>query len=101
MSPKHDPKSALARFSLEVLSLKGSIMSDNTIATSVLLVNCLMDDMRTSKHNKLNRLMERKREVDVSNNAPSESTNPSKSMIDVVYKMTNDDIYGNLESFEF
>ncbi|ERL94107.1 hypothetical protein D910_11389 [Dendroctonus ponderosae] len=48
----------LARFSLEGLAVKGRILSDQSIVASVLLVNCLLDDMRKGREGKLNRLIE-------------------------------------------
>jgi hypothetical protein len=45
-SSLHLPENGLGRFTLEILSLKGSILSDGSIITSILLVDCRLDDTR-------------------------------------------------------
>ncbi|KAF2903862.1 hypothetical protein ILUMI_02321 [Ignelater luminosus] len=104
-SPAHDPKNALVRFQLEVLSIKGRILSDNSIVTSVLLVNCLMDDMRKGREKKLTRLIERKHDsfdVDVpADSASSESVAPVRSMIDITFQLKDNDMFADVRVYSF
>ncbi|KAF5306759.1 hypothetical protein FQA39_LY01517 [Lamprigera yunnana] len=103
-SPMHDPKNGLARFSLEVLSIKGRILSDNAIACSVLLVNCLMDDLRKDREGKLTRLMERKVELHSdkpSTSISSDTLEPVKSMIDVTFQQKGTDMFVDVRVFSF
>lgn len=83
---------------MEVLSIKGRILSDNSIVTSVLLVNCLMDDMRKGRENKLTRLIERKHDsfdVDVpAHSTSSESVGPIRSMVDITFQLKDNDMFG-------
>lgn len=98
MALAHDLKDALARFSLEVLSIKGRILSDGSIATSILLVNCLMDDMRQGRENKLHRLIERKQdeqEETISLSTSIDSLAPVKSMVDITFQLKQNDMFGN------
>ncbi|XP_031336343.1 vacuolar protein sorting-associated protein 13 isoform X2 [Photinus pyralis] len=105
LSPTHDPKDALARFSLEVLSIKGRILSDNSIATSILLVNCLLDDTRKGREGKLTRLMERKADLvyvdQPSSSMSTESLEPVRSMIDITVQMKANDMFVDVRIFSF
>ncbi|KAF5289221.1 hypothetical protein FQR65_LT00109 [Abscondita terminalis] len=102
VSPEHEPKDALARFSLEVLSVKGRILSDNSIACSVLLVNCLMDDLRKGREGKLTRLMERKIDLEQpSVSTSTESLESRKSMIDVTLQLKDNDTFVDVRVFSF
>lgn len=94
-SPCHQPNTQLGRFSLEGLSVKGRILTDNSIITSVLLVNCLLDDMRKGRENKLNRLIERSQNSDDSSVTSSVESIAPRSMIDVTYQQKNNDMFGN------
>lgn len=75
-----DIKEGLSRLSLELVSLKGSMMSDDSLHFAVILLDFTMDDIRSSKVGKITRYMERKK-------GPGES---SKSMIDITYQQTTE-----------
>ncbi|KAH1006005.1 hypothetical protein HUJ04_006891 [Dendroctonus ponderosae] len=91
----------LARFSLEGLAVKGRILSDQSIVASVLLVNCLLDDMRKGREGKLNRLIERSLSEDSLSVASSDSGIPPRSMIDVTYQQTGNDMFADIRIFSF
>lgn len=93
----HSEDTHLAKFSIEGLSIKGRILSDQSIVTSVLLVNCLLDDMRKGRENQLNRLIERsyanQEAGDSTTFSSTESVAAPKSMIDVTYQQKGNDIF--------
>lgn len=78
--------------------MKGRMLSDNSMVVSMLLVNCLLDDMRAGREDKLNRLIERKLglpPVDVLSTDAQESIIAPKSMIDITYQRTKTDMFCN------
>lgn len=78
--------SGLGRIVLDGLSVKGNILSDKTISTSVILMNMSLDDTRPGKQKAVNRLIERK-DVTLESGIP-------KSMLDCTLRMKNNDIFG-------
>lgn len=80
-------------FSLEGLSIKGGILTNNTINTSVLLVDCLLDDIRPGKRDKINRLFSRK--VFGETECLSRTVSPFafKTMVDITFKQKDNDLY--------
>lgn len=95
---KREPKSALGRFSLLGLSVKGRMLSDNSMVVSLLLVNCLLDDMRPGREDKLNRLVERKTggsAIEILTSDATESVVAPKSMVDVTFQQTKTDMFGD------
>lgn len=106
ISPQRMPENGLARFTLYVLSLKGSMLSDSSLSTSLLLLDCLLDDTRSSQANKINRYMERK--PDEAPRAASPSTisaavqAPNKrSMIDITYQQKNNTNFVDMRVYSF
>ncbi|KAI4459978.1 vacuolar protein sorting-associated protein vps13 [Holotrichia oblita] len=83
----------LARLSLEGFSVKGRILSDNTMNTSVLLVDILLDDIRPGKEHRINRLFSRKVFGYTECLARTVTPFAFKTMVDVTYKKKNDDTY--------
>uniref|UniRef100_A0A224XG50 Putative vacuolar protein n=1 Tax=Panstrongylus lignarius TaxID=156445 RepID=A0A224XG50_9HEMI len=83
-------KNGLATFTLYVISIKGSMLSDDSLHVSMLLLDCIIDDTRPTQINKINRYMERKKDEDFSTDVPStsspERTGLRKSMIDVTFQ---------------
>lgn len=78
--------------------MKGRMLSDNSMVVSMLLVNCLLDDMRAGREDKLNRLIERKLvlpPVDVLSTDAQEAIIAPKSMIDITYQRTKTDMFCN------
>lgn len=84
-----DRSNGIAKFSLEGLSLKGRILTDGTIGISLLLVNCILDDTRKGREDKLNRMLERKQEEN------TEDLYSAKSMVDVTFQQKDNDTFGN------
>lgn len=76
--------------------MKGRILTDNLIITSILLVNCIIEDNRKGREGKLNRLMERKSDSEerFDLNESTESIQNVKSMIDLVYQQKGHDTFG-------
>ncbi|RZC35600.1 vacuolar protein sorting-associated protein 13A-like, partial [Asbolus verrucosus] len=97
-SPCHDDNNGLARFSLEGISLKARILSDNSIMASFLLLNCLLDDMRKGREDKLNRLVQRSREDAEFNLAGSAA---SRSMIDLTVRIKDNHTFLDVRVFSF
>lgn len=91
-SMAHLPENGLARFSLHILSLKGKILSDGSIITSILLVDCLLDDTRVKSDSKIKRLMERKPENPGASGSGAEA--PFRSMIDLTYQQKGSEMFG-------
>ncbi|XP_066252738.1 intermembrane lipid transfer protein Vps13 isoform X1 [Euwallacea similis] len=100
-TPEKKVNNHLAKFSLKGLAVKGRILSDQSIVASVLLVNCLLDDMRKDREGKLNRLIERSAIEDTSSQTSIDSTTPPRSMIDVTYQQTGNDIFADIRVFSF
>lgn len=95
---KKEPQTALGRFSLLGLSVKGRMLTNNSMVVSLLLVNCLLDDMRPSREDKLKRLIERKtigQSVDILSSDANEAVVAPKSMVDITYQQTKTDMFGN------
>ncbi|KAG5886081.1 Vacuolar protein sorting-associated protein 13, partial [Gonioctena quinquepunctata] len=90
-SSNHDSQNQLARFSLEGFSMKGRMSTDQSLVTSILLLNCLLEDMRKGREGKLNRLIERT----TSEYHLLDKTDPSteKSMIDITLQQKSNDLF--------
>ncbi|XP_026322169.1 vacuolar protein sorting-associated protein 13 [Hyposmocoma kahamanoa] len=109
----------LARFCLALLSLKGRLFSDNSINTSVLLVDCTLDDMRPGRGTKITRYLERRRhqvaDSEISNDALHQTLFEStkevdvakdtqeriRSMIDITYTLKNSDTFIDMRISSF
>ncbi|GLH16639.1 Vacuolar protein sorting-associated protein 13A-like Protein [Gryllus bimaculatus] len=99
---KHEE--GLGRFSLNFLSLKGHVFSDGTLSTSLLLVDCLLDDTRSGTKSKITRLMQRKTDApqDVIQTETQEVAEESfKSMLDVTYQQKGEDSFVDVRIFGF
>lgn len=67
------------------------------MVVSLLLVNCMLDDMRPGREDKLNRLVERKggvSAVDILSTDSKEAVVAPKSMVDVTFQQTKTDMFG-------
>ncbi|CAG9559724.1 unnamed protein product [Danaus chrysippus] len=99
----------LARFCLALLSLKGRMFSDGSMHTSVLLVDCTLDDTRPGRGAKITRYLERRRDQkDGKQNQSNENIaiimethDKIRSMIDVTYTMKNGDTFIDMRIFSF
>lgn len=98
-SPVHLPENGLGRFTLEILSLKGSILSDGSIITSILLVDCRLDDTRFESDSKIKRLMQRNPENTGTSSTAVEA--PARSMIDMTYQQKGSEMFVDLRIFGF
>ncbi|KAJ8727553.1 hypothetical protein PYW07_001672 [Mythimna separata] len=97
----------LARLCLALLSVKGRMLSDNSMQTSVLLVDCTLDDTRPGRGTKMTRYLERRSRSKSEQNetaAAEDSQAPDekiRSMIDITYSMKNNDTFIDLRIFSF
>ncbi|XP_059046157.1 intermembrane lipid transfer protein Vps13 isoform X1 [Achroia grisella] len=98
----------LARFCLALLSVKGRMFSDNSMHTSVLLVDCTLDDTRPGRGAKITRYLERRRDRGDTNTTQQaddsvlmEANDKIRSMIDITYTMKNSDIFVDMRIFSF
>ncbi|KAM3967394.1 vacuolar protein sorting 13C isoform 2-T2 [Aphomia sociella] len=97
----------LARFCLALLSVKGRMFSDNSMHTSVLLVDCTLDDKRPGRGEKITRYLERRRDrPDAKSDQQTDETlmeahDKIRSMIDITYTMKNSDIFIDMRIFSF
>lgn len=93
----------LARFSLLLLSVKGKMLSNSCLQTSVLLVDCLLDDTRPNRKSKITRFMQRKAETGIDNvsNASMESPEKLRSMIDITFSQKQADTFLDVRVFSF
>ncbi|KRT85331.1 hypothetical protein AMK59_1583, partial [Oryctes borbonicus] len=86
-------RNGLAMLSLEGFSVKGRILTDNTINTSVLLVDCLLDDIRARRQDKLKRLFSRKVYGEYECIGRTVSPFAFRTMIDITFKQKDNDLY--------
>ncbi|CAK1598970.1 unnamed protein product [Parnassius mnemosyne] len=98
----------LARFCLALLSVKGRMFSDGSMHTSVLLVDCTLDDTRPGRGAKITRYLERRRDnkeplLDQTEDPDSimEAHDKIRSMIDITYTMKNSDTFIDMRIFSF
>lgn len=54
------PRSSLAEVSLDVVTLKGEMMSDGTLVANLVLFDCILKDTRSAQEGFITRMMERK-----------------------------------------
>lgn len=91
------PNEGLARFGLYYLSLNGQNLADGSMSTALVLCDVHLDDTRPGREGKITRFMER-REQDASttnlNESVAQGVIPTRSMIDVTFRMKNTDIFG-------
>ena len=70
---------------------------DGLLATSIILMNCTLDDTRHSRQGSLTRIMERTSEVpDMGEIAYEKEKSPVRSMLDMTIRMGPRDIFGEL-----
>lgn len=94
----------LARFCLALLSVKGRMHSDNSMHTSVLLVDCTLDDTRPARGAKITRYLERRRDSfeDLkSTNVVADKCDKVRSMIDITFTKKNNDTFIDMRIFSF
>ena len=97
----HPPQNGLAKFCLTHFALKGRIFADGLMATSILLMNCTLDDIRQSRQvSSLVRIMERTTAVPSMDEVEKESK-PIRSMLDMTIRQSSNDTFGKLSEKYF
>ncbi|KAI5632188.1 repeating coiled region of VPS13 domain-containing protein [Phthorimaea operculella] len=92
----------LAQLTLSILSLKGKMFSDGSMHTTLLLVDCTVDDTRPNRGSKIVRYLGRRtRTQDDSSNSSSDTTDKIRSMVDITYTQKNRDTFIDLRVFSF
>lgn len=99
-SPLHLPENGLARFSLTHFAVKGRVFADGLLATSILLMNCTLDDMRQSREGSLVRIMERTSVVPSGEDLDKEAKY-TRSMLDVTVRQGPNDTFADVRVFSF
>ena len=94
----HPPENGLAKFCLTHFALKGRIFADGLMATSILLMNCTLDDIRQSRQGSLVRIMERTTTVPSMDDVEKESKKPIRSMLDMTIRQSSNDTFGKLKN---
>lgn len=101
-SPLHLPEHGLARFSLAHFAVKGRVFADGLLATSILLMNCTLDDTRQSREGSLVRIMERIGSAPLNEDHFDERTKYSaRSMLDVTVRQSPNDTFADVRVFSF
>ncbi|XP_043267936.1 vacuolar protein sorting-associated protein 13 isoform X2 [Venturia canescens] len=101
-SPLHLPENGLAKFGLTHFAVKGRIFGDGLLATSILLMNCTLDDTRHSRQGSLVRIMERTTAIPTMDVTSSEEdTKPIRSMLDMTIRKGANDMFVDLRVFSF
>lgn len=104
-SPLHLPEHGLARFSLTHFAVKGRVFADGLLATSILLMNCTLDDTRQSREGSLVRIMERTNSAPLSGSSedrPDKETKyNARSMLDVTMRQSPNDTFVDVRVFSF
>ena len=77
------------------LAVKGRMFADDLLATSILLMNCTLDDTRRIRQGSLVRIMERTSALPQMDNFGSEDDlKPVRSMLDVTVRKSPTDMFG-------
>ncbi|KAK0157380.1 hypothetical protein PV328_011128 [Microctonus aethiopoides] len=106
ISPAHLPENGLAKFELTYFAVKGKIFADGLLATSILLMNCTLDDARQGRQGQLTRIMERTTAVPSLEDLNKEHLNTStvksiRSMLDVTFRQSPSDTFIDVRVFSF
>ncbi|XP_076681161.1 vacuolar protein sorting 13C isoform X2 [Andrena cerasifolii] len=96
----HLPENGLAKFCLTHFALKGRIFADGLMATSILLMNCTLDDTRHNRRGSLVRIMERTTAVPSVDDMENESK-PVRSMLDMTIRQSLNDTFVDVKVFSF
>ncbi|XP_076249315.1 vacuolar protein sorting 13C isoform X2 [Calliopsis andreniformis] len=96
----HLPENGLAKFCLTHFALKGRIFADGLMATSILLMNCTLDDTRQSRQGSLVRIMERTTAIPSIDDIEKESKSV-RSMLDMTIRQSLNDTFVDVRVFSF
>lgn len=94
----HLPENGLAKFRLTHFALKGRIFADGLMVTSILLMNCTLDDTRQCRQGSLIRIMERTTAVPSIDDMEKESKSV-RSMLDMTIRQSSNDTFGRFLCF--
>ncbi|XP_029176856.1 vacuolar protein sorting-associated protein 13 isoform X2 [Nylanderia fulva] len=102
-SPLHLPENGLARFCLTHFAVKGRVFADGLLATSILLMNCTLDDTRRSREGSLARIMERTSSVPSGEDHldKEHAKYNARSMLDVTVRQSPNDTFADVRVFSF
>lgn len=71
------------------------MFEDGLLATSILLMNCTLDDTRHGREGSLTRIMERITEPDpLDSSSPEKEIKPARSMVDMTLRKGVNDMFG-------
>lgn len=90
----------LASFGIYFLSLKGYKLVDESLSASIVLCDVQLDDKRPDRQNCITKFM-KKRESGTSIENEGTHHQPSTSMVDIVTRMTNSEVFVNLKVSSF
>ncbi|XP_076183155.1 vacuolar protein sorting 13C isoform X2 [Ptiloglossa arizonensis] len=96
----HLPENGLAKFRLTHFALKGRIFADGLMVTSILLMNCTLDDTRQCRQGSLIRIMERTTAVPSIDDMEKESKSV-RSMLDMTIRQSSNDTFVDVRVFSF
>ena len=98
----HLPEYGLAKFCLTYFAVKGQIFKDGLLATTVLLMNCTLDDTRLSREGSLTRIMERTSEVPQMIDFDKEKGSKKvRNMINITIMKDANDMFGEFKNIDF
>ncbi|XP_015115234.1 vacuolar protein sorting-associated protein 13 isoform X2 [Diachasma alloeum] len=100
-SPLHKPENGLAKFGLSHFAVKGRIFEDGLLATSILLMNCTLDDTRQVRQGSLTRIMERTSAIPSIDDLTKDDSKPVRSMLDVTVRKSSNDMFVDVRVFSF
>lgn len=100
-SPMHKLEHGLAKFGLSHFAVKGRIFADGLLATSILLMNCTLDDTRHARQGSLTRIMERTSAVPSIDDLTKDDSKPVRSMLDVTVRKSANDMFVDVRVFSF
>ncbi|XP_046738037.1 vacuolar protein sorting-associated protein 13 isoform X1 [Diprion similis] len=101
-SPLHLAENGLAKFSLSHFAVKGRMFGDGLLATSVLLMNCTLDDTRLNREGSLTRIMERiDQPLQSDESSPEKEAKPIRSMVDMTLRKGINDTFVDVRVFSF
>ncbi|XP_043479643.1 vacuolar protein sorting-associated protein 13 isoform X2 [Leptopilina heterotoma] len=101
-SSLHLPQNGLGTFGLTHFAIKGRMFDDGLLATSVILMNCTLDDTRYNRKGGLARIMERTSAIPNMGVVDYEQKKSSaRSMLDVTIRKGPNDTFVDCRVFSF
>ncbi|XP_051160676.1 intermembrane lipid transfer protein Vps13 isoform X3 [Leptopilina boulardi] len=101
-SSLHLPQNGLGTFGLTYFAIKGRMFDDGLLATSVILMNCTLDDTRHNRKGGLTRIMERTSAIpDMGVENYEQEKSSVRSMLDVTIRKGPNDTFVDVRVFSF